>query len=278
MHTITGTGSPEPEHRRGFGTSSAMGDRVVTECHTGSANTRRHVTASNHDNRSSGMLRTCFVYLVPRRLPSTGTMSTNRATGAHQAQRQNLATDVAHGHRNRALPRELLRLRDGRRHVGDEVVRRPRGATRRASDGATPRPHARPSEAGPPSRWSCRTGSGRSPASRLRPTSAGRSRSTPSTPPAGRSRPGGPRAARTRRDVPVEQRPDLIVLVGDEADHDCRSAPLPRRQRLACGSVNIGATRLQLSGADFAELDDAATRIGVAGARYNEAMARLSKH
>ena len=75
MHPITEAGSPEPEHRRGFGTSSAIGDRVVTECHTGSANTRWHVTASDHDNRSPEMLRTCFVYLVPRRLPSTGTTS-----------------------------------------------------------------------------------------------------------------------------------------------------------------------------------------------------------
>jgi aryl-alcohol dehydrogenase-like predicted oxidoreductase len=54
--------------------------------------------------------------------------------------------------------------------------------------------------------------------------------------------------------------------------------PIPGTRRLQRLDENIGATRLQLSGADLAELDDAATRIGVAGARYNEAMARLSEH
>jgi diketogulonate reductase-like aldo/keto reductase len=39
---------------------------------------------------------------------------------------------------------------------------------------------------------------------------------------------------------------------------------------------NIGATRLELSEGDLAELDDAATRLGVAGARYNEAMQRMT--
>ena len=54
--------------------------------------------------------------------------------------------------------------------------------------------------------------------------------------------------------------------------------PIPGTRRLQRLDENIGATRLQLPGADLAELDDAATRIGVAGARYNEAMARLSEH
>ena len=49
--------------------------------------------------------------------------------------------------------------------------------------------------------------------------------------------------------------------------------PIPGTRRLQRLDENIGATRLQLSGADLTELDEAATRIGVAGARYNEAMA-----
>ena len=57
-----------------------------------------------------------------------------------------------------------------------------------------------------------------------------------------------------------------------------RLVPIPGTRRLQRLDENIGATRLQLPGADLAELDDAATRIGVAGARYNEAMARLSEH
>ena len=54
--------------------------------------------------------------------------------------------------------------------------------------------------------------------------------------------------------------------------------PIPGTRRLQRLDENIGATRLELSGADLAELDEAATRIGVAGARYNEAMARLTEH
>ena len=54
--------------------------------------------------------------------------------------------------------------------------------------------------------------------------------------------------------------------------------PIPGTRRLQRLDENIGATRLQLSGADLTELDDAATRIGVAGARYNEAMAKLTEH
>jgi aryl-alcohol dehydrogenase-like predicted oxidoreductase len=53
--------------------------------------------------------------------------------------------------------------------------------------------------------------------------------------------------------------------------------PIPGTRRLSRLEENIGATRLRFSGADLAELDDAATRIGVAGARYNEAMERLSE-
>ncbi len=54
--------------------------------------------------------------------------------------------------------------------------------------------------------------------------------------------------------------------------------PIPGTRRLQRLDENIGATRLELSGTDLAELDEAATRIGVAGARYNEAMARLTEH
>jgi aryl-alcohol dehydrogenase-like predicted oxidoreductase len=52
--------------------------------------------------------------------------------------------------------------------------------------------------------------------------------------------------------------------------------PIPGTRRLERLDENIGATRLGLSGADIAALDEAATRIGVAGARYNEAMQRLT--
>ncbi len=52
--------------------------------------------------------------------------------------------------------------------------------------------------------------------------------------------------------------------------------PIPGTRRLQRLDENIGATRLQLSSADLTELDKAAT--GVAGARYNEAMARLTEH
>ena len=54
--------------------------------------------------------------------------------------------------------------------------------------------------------------------------------------------------------------------------------PIPGTRRLQRLDENIGATRLELSGTDLTELDEAATRIGVAGARYNEAMARLTEH
>jgi aryl-alcohol dehydrogenase-like predicted oxidoreductase len=51
--------------------------------------------------------------------------------------------------------------------------------------------------------------------------------------------------------------------------------PIPGTRRLTRLDENIGATRLDLPGSDLAELDQAATRIGVAGARYNEAMQSL---
>jgi aryl-alcohol dehydrogenase-like predicted oxidoreductase len=48
--------------------------------------------------------------------------------------------------------------------------------------------------------------------------------------------------------------------------------PIPGTRRLSRLDENIGATRLNLSSADIASLGDAAARIGVTGARYNEAM------
>jgi aryl-alcohol dehydrogenase-like predicted oxidoreductase len=54
--------------------------------------------------------------------------------------------------------------------------------------------------------------------------------------------------------------------------------PIPGTRRLQRLEENIGATRLDLSGADLAELDGAAARIGVAGARYNEAMESMTEH
>jgi aryl-alcohol dehydrogenase-like predicted oxidoreductase len=52
--------------------------------------------------------------------------------------------------------------------------------------------------------------------------------------------------------------------------------PIPGTRRLSRLDENIGATRLELSSADMASLDEAATRLGVAGARYNAAMQRLT--
>ena len=52
--------------------------------------------------------------------------------------------------------------------------------------------------------------------------------------------------------------------------------PIPGTRRLERLEENIGATRLHLSGADITALDAAATRLGVAGARYNEAMQRMT--
>jgi aryl-alcohol dehydrogenase-like predicted oxidoreductase len=52
--------------------------------------------------------------------------------------------------------------------------------------------------------------------------------------------------------------------------------PIPGTRRLTRLDENIGATRLELSSADMASLNEAATRLGVAGARYNEAMQKLT--
>jgi aryl-alcohol dehydrogenase-like predicted oxidoreductase len=54
--------------------------------------------------------------------------------------------------------------------------------------------------------------------------------------------------------------------------------PIPGTRRLARLEENIGGAQLNLSSADLAELNEAATRIGVAGARYNEAMQSLTGH
>jgi aryl-alcohol dehydrogenase-like predicted oxidoreductase len=53
-------------------------------------------------------------------------------------------------------------------------------------------------------------------------------------------------------------------------------APIPGTRRLSRLDENIGATRIELVDADMTALDEAATRIGVAGARYNEAMQKLT--
>jgi len=84
----------------------------------------------------------------------------------------------------------------------------------------------------------------------------------------------------------------LVDLVGQVAEaHDATPAqvalawllarrpslvPIPGTRRLERLEENIGATRLHLSGADITALDAAATRLGVAGARYNEAMQRMT--
>nr|BFE73390.1 hypothetical protein GCM10020092_066910 [Actinoplanes digitatis] len=52
--------------------------------------------------------------------------------------------------------------------------------------------------------------------------------------------------------------------------------PIPGTRRWSRLDENLGATRLDLSGADLASLDQAATRVGVAGARYNEAQQRMT--
>jgi aryl-alcohol dehydrogenase-like predicted oxidoreductase len=84
----------------------------------------------------------------------------------------------------------------------------------------------------------------------------------------------------------------LVDLVGQVAKaHDATPAqvalawllarrgalvPIPGTRRLSRLDENIRATRLELSRADLAALDEAATGLGVAGARYNEAMQRLT--
>jgi aryl-alcohol dehydrogenase-like predicted oxidoreductase len=52
--------------------------------------------------------------------------------------------------------------------------------------------------------------------------------------------------------------------------------PIPGTRRLTRLDENIGATRLQLSSADLTSLSEAADRLGVAGARYNEEMQRMT--
>ncbi len=52
--------------------------------------------------------------------------------------------------------------------------------------------------------------------------------------------------------------------------------PIPGTRRLSRLVENIGAATLRLSGADMTVLDQAATRLGVAGARHNEAMQKLT--
>ncbi len=52
--------------------------------------------------------------------------------------------------------------------------------------------------------------------------------------------------------------------------------PIPGTRRLSRLNENIGAVGLELSEADMTALNEAATRLGVAGARYNEAMQKLT--
>jgi len=52
--------------------------------------------------------------------------------------------------------------------------------------------------------------------------------------------------------------------------------PIPGTRRLQRLEENIGATRLNLSADDLAALGEAATRVGVAGARYNEEMQKMT--
>ncbi|MEP6852307.1 MAG: aldo/keto reductase [bacterium] len=53
-------------------------------------------------------------------------------------------------------------------------------------------------------------------------------------------------------------------------------APIPGTRRLERLEENIGATQVDLSADDLTALGQAATRLGVAGARYNEAMQQLT--
>ena len=52
--------------------------------------------------------------------------------------------------------------------------------------------------------------------------------------------------------------------------------PIPGTRRLQRLDENLGAVRLDLSADDVAALGEAATRVGVAGARYNEAMQSMT--
>ncbi|MGX6601807.1 aldo/keto reductase [Micromonosporaceae bacterium Da 78-11] len=84
----------------------------------------------------------------------------------------------------------------------------------------------------------------------------------------------------------------LVDLVGEVAGtHDATAAqvalawllarrpaiaPIPGTRRLSRLKENIGAAQVRLSDADVSALSSAATRLGVAGARYNEAMQKLT--
>ncbi|OJF10240.1 aldo/keto reductase [Couchioplanes caeruleus] len=84
----------------------------------------------------------------------------------------------------------------------------------------------------------------------------------------------------------------LVELVGQVAKaHDATPAqvalawllarrpslvPIPGTRRLSRLDENIGATALSLSDADMTALSEAATRVGVAGARYSEAMQKMT--
>jgi aryl-alcohol dehydrogenase-like predicted oxidoreductase len=52
--------------------------------------------------------------------------------------------------------------------------------------------------------------------------------------------------------------------------------PIPGTRRLSRLDENIGATGLKLSDADMIALNEAATNLGVAGARYNDAMQKMT--
>jgi aryl-alcohol dehydrogenase-like predicted oxidoreductase len=52
--------------------------------------------------------------------------------------------------------------------------------------------------------------------------------------------------------------------------------PIPGTRRLSRLDENIGSTALTLSDADMTALTEAAERVGVAGARYSEAMEKLT--
>jgi aryl-alcohol dehydrogenase-like predicted oxidoreductase len=84
----------------------------------------------------------------------------------------------------------------------------------------------------------------------------------------------------------------LVELVGQVAKaHDATPAqvalawllarraslvPIPGTRRLSRLDENLGATKLNLSDADMIALNEAATRVGVAGARYNDAMQKMT--
>ena len=53
-------------------------------------------------------------------------------------------------------------------------------------------------------------------------------------------------------------------------------APIPGTRRLPRLEENIGSTRLELSAGDLTALGEAAARVGVAGARYSEAMQKMT--